>query len=86
MVGTAETYGIHYAKTHLSELIARVERTGEPILIRRGGSDKDPVVRIVKEELHGRSRRIGGLTGALVPEDFDTMLSGEIAELFEAPR
>ena len=86
MAEAAETYGIHYAKTHLSELIARVERTGEPVLIRRGGSDKDPVVRIVRADPHDRPRRIGGLTGAVVPADFDTMLSDEIADLFGATR
>jgi len=69
--------GIHEAKTHLSELVARVE-AGEEILIARGGK---PVARLLPLE---RQAPIFGLDKGkfLVPDDFDEMSEEEIA-LFE---
>ncbi len=52
---------VHEAKTHLSEIIARVER-GEEITIKRG---RDPVVRLVAIKDRGR-RRPGALKGRIV--------------------
>lgn len=52
---------VHQAKTHLSEIIARVER-GEQITIKRG---RDPVVRLVAIKDHGR-RRPGAFKGQIV--------------------
>ncbi len=47
---------IHHAKTHLSELIADVER-GEEVVIARAGK---PVVRLVKEAAERKALREPG--------------------------
>ena len=52
---------VHEAKTHLSEIIARVER-GEEITIKRG---RDPVVRLMAIKERGR-RRPGAFKGQIV--------------------
>ncbi len=52
---------VHQAKTHLSELIARVER-GEEITIKRG---RDPVVQLVAIKDRNR-RRPGAFKGQIV--------------------
>lgn len=52
---------VHEAKTHLSEIIARVER-GEEVTIKRG---RDPVVRLVAIKDRGR-RRPGAFKGQIV--------------------
>jgi antitoxin (DNA-binding transcriptional repressor) of toxin-antitoxin stability system len=59
---------VHEAKTHLSELLRRVE-AGEEIVIRRGDV---PVARLVREVPPGRNIW-GRLTGH-VPEDFNEPL------------
>ncbi len=61
---------VHEAKTHLSEIIARVER-GEEITIKRG---RDPVVRLIAIKDRGR-RRPGALKGQIVikPGAFDPL-------------
>jgi prevent-host-death family protein len=50
---------IHEAKTHLSRLIAAVERGEEVVIARR---DK-PVVRLVMEKQEKPKRRLGALAG-----------------------
>ncbi len=55
---------IHEAKTHLSRLIAAVERGEEVIIARR---DK-PVVRLVIERQEKPKRRLGALAGTMSPE------------------
>ncbi len=55
---------IHEAKTHLSRLIAAVERGEEVIIARR---DK-PVVRLVMEKVEKPKRKLGALAGCMSPE------------------
>ena len=55
---------IHEAKTHLSRLIAAVERGEEVIISRR---DK-PVVRLVIEKQEKPQRGLGGLAGFMSDE------------------
>ena len=55
---------IHEAKTHLSRLIAAVERGEEVTIFRR---DK-PVVRLVKETTAKPKRRLGALAGDMSAE------------------
>ena len=70
--------GVHEAKTHLSELLARVE-AGEHIAIARRG---DIVARLVPVRRTGR-RRLGLDLGRLViSEDFDAPLPEELLESF----
>jgi prevent-host-death family protein len=69
---------IHDAKTHLSRLLAEVER-GASITIARAGK---PAARLVPVAEAGA--RIGFLAGRIhVPDDFDTMGAADIAALFE---
>ena len=73
-----ETYNIHYAKTHLSQLVERAA-AGEPFVIAKAGR---PIVRVVPIE-EKPEQPIGFLAGQLrVPDDFDGMGRDRIAELF----
>ncbi|AKU15536.1 type II toxin-antitoxin system Phd/YefM family antitoxin [Luteipulveratus mongoliensis] len=65
------TVNVQHAKTHLSDLLARVER-GEDVVIARAGA---PVARLVAVgSAPGRS--FGPMTFE-VPDDFDAPLEGE---------
>jgi len=70
------TYNVHYAKTHLSELLARVER-GEEIVIARAGK---PVVRL--EPYTAPRLKLGFLDVGEIPDDvfFAPMSEEELAE------
>lgn len=75
---------IHEAKTHLSRLIAAVERGEEVIIARR---DK-PVVRLVMEERQKPKRKLGfmlreGEKPPNLDRFFDKKLEEEIARDFE---
>jgi prevent-host-death family protein len=72
---------IHEAKTHLSRLVERAAN-GEPFIIAKAGK---PMVKVVPLDTpaKGKVRRIGMLDGLIkVPDDFDTMMADEIAEMF----
>lgn len=72
--------GIHQAKTHLSDLVRRVE-AGEEIVIRRGPK---PVARLTPIEVVP-ARRLGLDVGAFaVPDDFDAPLDDGLIADFEA--
>lgn len=76
------TYNIHEAKTHLSRLIERAVK-GESFVIAKAGK---PLVKVVALDAPESSevKRVGFLAGQIkVPDDFDTMGSDEIEELFE---
>ena len=76
-----ETVNIHDAKTHLSRLVERVAK-GETVIIAKAGK---PMVKLVPLEQTDvdTSRRLGGLEGRFkIPDDFDTMMADEIAEMF----
>ncbi|MBL8550069.1 MAG: type II toxin-antitoxin system Phd/YefM family antitoxin [Hyphomonadaceae bacterium] len=73
----SDTFTIHAAKTHLSQLIARVE-AGEEIIIARG--DK-PVARLAPLAPAKPKREFGsmaGLVGKLGPEFFDPLPQAEL--------
>jgi prevent-host-death family protein len=71
---------VHEAKTHLSELLRRVEG-GEEIVVARAGK---PVARLVPAAATPR-RRVGGqLKGQVwISPDFDDPLPPEIQRYFE---
>jgi prevent-host-death family protein len=76
-----QTVNIHEAKTHLSKLIAKAAK-GEPFIIAKAGK---PMVRVTAIDAPApkKQRRIGFGDGtSKVPDDFDTMLSKEIEEMF----
>lgn len=73
-----KTINIHEAKTHLSRLVERVQ-AGEEIVIAKAGR---PAARLVPIEEARKPVKIGGLKGAPVPDDFNTMFEKEIEALF----
>jgi prevent-host-death family protein len=77
------TVNIHEAKTHLSRLVDEAAK-GEPFIIAKSGK---PVVKVTALDTPtgARIRRLGFLAGQIVvPEDFDSMGSAEIEQLFGA--
>jgi prevent-host-death family protein len=75
-----EVVNVHEAKTHLSRLLARVER-GEEFVLARGG---EPVARLIpyRDETEPR-RRPGSAKGKIViHDDFDDPLPEDIAGAF----
>lgn len=72
---------MHAAKTQFSRLVERASR-GEVITIARDGR---PAARLVPLEVPaGSLPRIGFMRGEfVVPEQFDTLGSEEIADLFD---
>ena len=73
---------MHDAKTHLSRLVEK----GETFLIAKAGK---PVVKVVPIDspASAQVRRLGFLKDQIrVPDDFDTMGSREIEEMFYGRR
>jgi len=64
----AETVNVQVAKTHLSQLLAKVEQ-GHEIVIARGGV---PVARLVG--VGDPPKRELGFVAAVIPDDFDEPL------------
>jgi len=76
-----QTINIHEAKTHLSRIVERAAR-GESFVIAKAGK---PMVKVVPLDAPALSppKRLGFLAGQVqVPDDFDTMGSAEIEQLF----
>jgi prevent-host-death family protein len=76
-----QTINIHEAKTQLSKLIERAV-LGDAFIIAKAGK---PMVRVarVDSELGAPPKRLGFMgTSFAVPEDFDTMASGQIEAMF----
>lgn len=62
---------IYEAKSHLSQLIAQVERTGEEVVIRRHNV---PVARLVPYRPVVQPRQLGGWEGQVdIASDFDEL-------------
>ncbi|TWB10500.1 prevent-host-death family protein [Nitrospirillum amazonense] len=75
------TVNIHEAKAHLSRLVDRAAQ-GETFIIAKAGK---PLVKVVAlgETESRQPRRLGFLAGQFqIPNDFDRMGSGDIADLF----
>lgn len=76
------TVNIHEAKTHLSRLLARAAK-GETIVIAKAGQ---PIAKLTPLDAPsaGQARRLGFLEGVFqIPDDFDTMGSDTITEMFD---
>ena len=76
-----QTVNIHEAKTHLSRLIEQAAK-GESFIIAKAGK---PMVKVIPLDAPTTSevRRLGFLAGQIsVPDDFDSMGSHEIEDLF----
>jgi prevent-host-death family protein len=72
---------VHEAKTHLSRLLARVER-GEEVVIARAGK---PVARLVPIA-RARGRRVLGRDKGkvVIADDFDAALPADVLASFES--
>ena len=70
-------YTMHFAKTHLSDLVARAE-AGEEVVLARGAK---PAARLVAVPATGPRRRPGRLRGrvAVGPEFFEPLPEEELA-------
>jgi prevent-host-death family protein len=76
-----KTINIHAAKTQLSKLVEEASK-GEPFVIAKAGK---PMVKVVAlDETPAKPmRRFDFMKGQIkVPDDFDTMMSKEIEEMF----
>lgn len=76
-----KTVNIHEAKTHLSRLVEEASK-GESFVIAKAGR---PVVKVtaLNAPVGSQVRRLGFMAGQIaVPDDFDTMGSKEIEEMF----
>lgn len=71
---------MHEAKTHLSSLVKEAT-TGEPFIISKSGIPQ--VVVYPYREEGKKQKRTGFMPDITVPEDFDSIMSQEIMELFE---
>jgi len=72
---------IHEAKTHLSQLLERVEG-GEEIVIARAGK---PIARLVPFTDDSAPRTLGVMQGQLqIADDFDAPLPPEVLAAFSA--
>lgn len=71
-----ETVTIHAAKTHLSQLLLRVE-VGEEIVLARG---KQPVAKLVPFKSREKKRRFGAFKGkaSIGPEFFEPLPEEEL--------
>ena len=70
---------IYEAKTHLSQLIAQVEQTGEEIIIRRHNV---PVAKLVPFRPVATPRVLGGWEGQVVIHDDFDELPADVAAAF----
>ncbi len=76
-----QTVNIHEAKTHLSRLVDQAAK-GESFVIAKAGK---PLVKVVPLDAPDATltKRLGFMAGQFeVPDDFDTMGSMEIEQLF----
>ena len=75
-----KTVNVHEAKTHLSRLLARVER-GDEIVIARSGR---PVARLIPLRSKTPERVLGGARGEVwIADDFDAPLPDDVLADFE---
>ena len=72
---------VHEAKTHLSRLLEDVGK-GDVIIIAKAGKPMAKLVPYDGEDITPRFM----LDLSEIPEDFDDMMAGEIAEMFSADR
>jgi prevent-host-death family protein len=82
MKKTIRTVNIHEAKTQLSKLVDQASR-GESFIIAKAGK---PLVKVVPLDAPTpkKVQRLGFMSGQIsIPDDFDTMGSTEIAQIFE---
>jgi len=76
-----EQVNVHYAKTHLSRLLVRVE-AGAQVTIARAGHPVATLSAAVTKA--GKDRRLGTMRGKIrIGPDFDDPLPADLAAAFE---
>ncbi len=70
---------MHEAKTHLSALVDKAV-AGEPFIIAKAG--KPQVIVYAYQNQDQQTRRTGFMPDIRIPDDFDSLYSKEIHELF----
>ena len=76
------TINIHEAKTHLSRLVDEAAR-GEAFIIAKAGKPMVKVIPLDESDVPS-ARRLGFMIGEIqVPEDFDSMGSDAMMDMFE---
>ena len=77
-----QAYNIHEAKTQLSKLV-ELAASGESFVIAKAGKSMVKVIALDTPE-SSQMKRFRFMAGQIkVPDDFNSMGSGEIQELFE---
>ena len=77
-----ETINIHEAKTHLSRLVEKAAK-GDSFIIAKAGKPMVKVVPLDSPTAEDQTR-LGFLAGQFqVPDDFDTMATLEVQQLFQ---
>lgn len=77
-----QTVNIHEAKTNLSRLVDEAAK-GNVFIIAKAGRPMVKVMPLSEGEAKG-TEKLGFMSGEIaVPDDFDSMGSGEIARIFE---
>ena len=77
-----QTINIHEAKTHLSRLVEEAAK-GKSFMIAKAGKPMVKVIPLSEQESQGVDK-LGFMSGEiLVPDDFDTMASSDILDIFE---
>ena len=77
-----QTVNIHEAKTHLSRLVDEAAK-GNVFIIAKAGKPMVKVLPLAEGELTG-AERLGFMSGEIsVPDDFDSLATAEMIQLFE---
>jgi prevent-host-death family protein len=77
-----QTVNIHEAKTHLSRLVDEAAK-GKAFIIAKAGKPMVKVLPLSEHETRGVDK-LGFMSGEiLVPDDFDSISSSDIIDLFE---
>lgn len=78
---------IYEAKSNLSKLISQA-KAGQPFIITNHGKPQVIVQALENSQATAKSSRIGflkdELAGFKIPEDFNTMMQGDIIAMFES--
>jgi prevent-host-death family protein len=77
-----QTINIHEAKTHLSRLVEEAAK-GKAFIIAKAGKPFVKVIPLLEQDAKAADK-LGFMSGEiLVPDDFDSMVSSDILDLFE---
>jgi prevent-host-death family protein len=77
-----KTVNIHEAKTHLSRIVEEAAK-GKAFVIAKAGKPMAKITPLPEEETK-EADKLGFMSGEIaVPDDFDTMASADILQIFQ---